>query len=292
MIMNKYLLSLVLLLLPVTSFAVDLYHYNPVEGCSLRKAVGTTWQVTPASEVGQDSFTIQLSKANAAYSNFKYQGSWYAAKTECFKLSEGAVSAADESITSTGGGFKMQKGKLFVEPKLSLYMMNGANTGGGTANGVTVEKYSAGIGIAAKFGYYLTDHSDLFLELNKFGGSQRQTSGGVTTENADSIFSVNVGYQYFFSKMGAFLPYGGIALGYNKLSQTITGGFENSGSGIGFVLEGGAAYELSSKFALVGALNYTIMSFSELTPTGSTIPIINTLGYSHIGINIGGRYNF
>jgi hypothetical protein len=298
--MNKYLLSLLVLLVPVSSFAVDLYHYSPIEGCSLRKAAGGSWQVVPPTEVGSDNFTIQISKANAAYSNFKYQGSWYAAKTECFKMSEApsASSSSDESVVSTTpGSFHMTKGKFFVEPKFSFYMMNGTNMSGGTdPSGIVIEKYKPGIGLAAKFGYYFNDHSDGFLEINKFSGSQSVTGGGLNTTKNDSVLSFNLGYQYFISRKGSFLPYGELALGYNKLSQSLVvpGGTTTnySGSGIGFILEAGTLYELSQSFALTGALNYTIMSFSELTQDGTTTPQTNTSGYSHLGINIGARYNF
>ena len=295
--MNKYLLSLALLLVPVSSFAVDLYHYSPIEGCSLRKAAGGSWQVVPPTEVGNDNFTIQISKANAAYSNFKYQGSWYAAKTECFKLSEAPSGSSDESVTSTTpGNFKMVKGKLFVEPKLSYYIMTGANTGGGTIGTTVYDKYKPGIGIAAKVGYYLSEHTDVFLEIATFSGSQSITDPAFTNKLEDSVLSFNVGYQYFISKKGAFLPYGELAVGYNKLSQKMTssvnGETNYSGSGIGFILEGGALYELSEKISLLGAINYTVMSFSDLTTSGTNFTRQNSTGYSHIGINLGARYNF
>lgn len=282
--MNKYLLPL--LFLSSSAHAMDLYHYRPIEGCSLRKAIGENWQVVSPDEVGQDSFPILTSKVNTAYSNFKYQGAWYAAKTECFEM---------ESLEAGGSGFRMKKGKFFVEPKFSFYMMTGSETGGGVASGVTVGKYSPSIGLAAKVGYYLNDHSDAFIEINRFAGSRITDFGIGTLKNDDSVISFNLGYQYFLSRFKKFLPYGGLALGYNSLSQkqvSSVGTQQYSSSGIGFILEAGVLYDLSSRIALMGALNYTIMSFSELTPASGTGTMANTMGYSHLGINLGARYHF
>lgn len=289
--MKKYFLAL--LLAPLSASAADLYHYNPIEGCSLRKAASGSWQVVQPSEVGQDSFTIIPSKANASFSNFKYQGVWYAAKTECFQLSEAPAGEA-ESVASVGSGFKIQKGKIFIEPKFSYYFMAGTGTGGGTVSGTTVEKYKPSIALAVKGGYYLNDHSDLYLELATFSGKRHAAAVGNVEDIDDSIFSINVGYQYFIHMKSALLPYVAVGLGYNKLTQKLTStnlSYEGSGSSIGFVLEGGALYELSKNFALTGALNYTTTSVGTLKTT-SNVEISNEISYSRVGINIGVRYNF
>jgi len=290
--MNKYLLPL--LLISTSAFALDLYHYNPIEGCSLRKAVNGAWQIAPASEVGQDSFPIIESKANAAYSNFKYQGAWYAAKTECFQMSEAPSDAGSESAAS-GPGLHFAKGGIFVEPKFAFAMMTGSGTSSGTGSSGTIDKYSPSLGWAIKFGYNLSEHTDLFLELNHFAGKRSMTFSSLAATQEDSVTSFNLGYQYFLSTTGTWLPYGELALGYNKLSDKITSSGttnEYTGSGLGFILEAGVLYDLSSKIALMGALNYTIMNFSELTQASTNTTQQNTTGYSHLGINIGARYEF
>jgi|GEM_PF-3492548 len=292
--MNKYLLPL--LLISTSAFALDLYHYNPIEGCSLRKAVNGAWQIAPASEVGQDSFPIIVSKANAAYSNFKYQGTWYAAKTECFQMSDSPADLGMSDAGTSGPGLHFVKGGIFVEPKLALAIMTGSGTSAGTTSSATIDKYSPSMGWAIKVGYNLTDHTDLFLEFNHFAGKRAMSIPPITSTQEDSVTSFNLGYQYFLSTTGTWLPYGALALGYNKLTDKITssGGTatEYSGSGLGFILEAGVLYDLSSKIALMGALNYTVMNFSELTQSGTSTTQQNTTGYSHLGINFGARYNF
>jgi len=56
------------------------------KGCKLAKFAGGKWIAGDEKDVsGQDVTSVGPSKANGDFSNFKFQGNWYAAKNECLR---------------------------------------------------------------------------------------------------------------------------------------------------------------------------------------------------------------
>ena len=280
--------------------AADLYSFAVNANCTLKKNVNKKWEVVTGDEVQGESLVVIPSKSNKEYSNFFFKGSWFAAKTDCFILKSETNKGAPESTIAK---------HYFVDLRLSDIMMNGSGTSGlSTTAGIVTNstgKYSPGLGFSLRLGKWLNQKSALYFEMGYFSGSQPTSLTQIITYNGtltEKIYDFHLGYQYYFSKKW-MTPFVGASIGYNRLTGV---GLESpynwtySSSGIGEMVEVGAVKDFSKHFSATLSLSYTLMSFNTMTIAESNSTSVNVagsqyanaMGYSHLGINLGGRYSF
>lgn len=306
--MSKKLNSSILILAVLfgsQAFADGFYKFKGGEGCTLKKYQNKAWSDASPDDLSSSAFPIQLSRANPNSAVFAVKGVTYGTKKDC--LEETSAPAGASSAGSSGGFFKGKR--IFSELKVSESIVNGTNASAQTAGTFSTQSYSASIGFAGKFGYGVdfwapADH--VFFEIGYFSGSQAGSVTGstITYLESDKLYDFHLGYQHYFLLSGSsFTPFASLAIGLSSESGTRTlSTFTASYSGIGFTgyLEAGTLYELSKKWSLTGSLNYNLAS---ITPTVGTTnsaslagavgaAIVNPVGLSRIGINIGGRYTF
>ena len=278
--------------------------------CKLAKFVGGKWTLVNEREVNGRAITnITASQANADFSNFKYQNTWFATRNDCIKDGVG-IAGGSLSDTSMSGSMP-----YYVELKLQKYLIMGSNTGASTTTSgsvvATADAYASSIGFEGRFGYRMKSGRVVFLDIASLSAGQNIAYSGAITGTpkvSDSILKVNVGYQITFTR-SSLRPYFAGSLGYAKLSGTIVGDVATSGgggtlgvaysaSGFDLAVEGGILEELSSHWSVVESLGFTYLSLSPKIDqsNASGIDPLNSLiiarGYSHLTLAVGARYSF
>jgi hypothetical protein len=283
--------------------------------CKLVKFSGGKWVATVENDVdGQKVSNVSQSKANAEYSNFKWQNIWFAAKSECIKDLATAKTISDESTADI-----QVKKHIFISAEVSKFLMLGNNMGVTTYApdaGITATStaYSSDVGFGGRVGYEFNDHCSLIFDVSHFGGSQNIQIGGNyvgADEASENILKVNVGVQapVFHPVIWDLQPYVAALVGYAHLSGQITGPIQASGgpaggtlgigysaSGFDFVLEAGVSKEFATHWSALFNVGYNYLSFNPkinqtngVYPNGSTL---NSKGYSNLGFSLGARYDF
>ena len=289
--------------------AAPMQVFHPSENadhpCKLAKSVGGKWILADGKELEGHEFASNVSKANGDFSNFKYNGTWYAVRTECLQ------EAGSGGDSSSGSGPSAGK-KYYVELRGQKYLMMGAGASGGPSGtaGQALSPLVSGIGIGARLGYYWREDKVLFLDVNTLSAAQTTTFTGSTSGDlvsADSILTINIGYQMpFKSSYFGLVPYVAGSVGYAKYTETQSGTLSPGGltsftygtSTFDVKVEGGVTYSLTSHLDGVFNLAYTYLTIGTKTVTDSNIassigkPITNPIGYSYLTTALGVRYSF
>jgi hypothetical protein len=316
--MNFAFVSILFGLGITSAYAANSKSFHVIEGvdkgCKVAKFSGGKWVANPEQDLnGQDITNVTPSKANAEFSNFKYLGNWYAAKSECIKDAEGGGSA-DSSSGSDGYVDSGSLPKSFIDLKLQKYLVMGSNTAASSTliGGTTIasDAYKSGVGFSGRYGMHWKENKYFILDVASFSATQDNVwTGGSTTgapQTSDSILKINVGMQMAFSKpLFGLKPYVAGSLGYAKLTGKITGpvtggtlGVGYSASGFDLTVEGGLVKEFSPHWSGLFSLGFTYLSLSpkvdttnlaQLYPLNSDMP---KRGYSHLTAALGARYSF
>ena len=281
---------------------------SPDHPCKLAKSVGGKWLVADGSELSGQQFAASVSKANGDFSNFKYNGTWYAVRTECLQDAGSGSSGSEGSADSSNAGKK-----YYAELRAQKYLMMGAGAGGGPNGtaGQTNSPLASSLGIGARLGYYWKEDKIIFLDINTLSAAQTTTYVGSpsgTTAVADSILMINVGLQMpFKTARFGFIPYVAGSLGYAKFTETFAGtlapggaiAIADSASTFNVKLEGGGTYRFTQHLDGVLSLAYTYLNIANKNITASNYPAPalqvgssspNSLGYSHLTVGFGIRY--
>jgi hypothetical protein len=200
-----------------------------------------------------------------------------------------------------------------VDLKIQKFLMLGSNTQTVMPTNANVtdvnDSYTSGVGFEGRFAYHWKDNKYFIFDLANLPASQAAaftgTGGTGTPTISDSILTVNVGIQIPLIKpIFGLKPYVAGALGYAKLSGTITGTVSGApltigygASGFDLMIEGGLVKEFSPNWSAVGSLGFT---YEGLSPTVNVtnlaaLPLTTALAgrsYSHLTISFGGRYSF
>ena len=118
-------------------------------------------------------------------------------------------------------------------------------------------------GVNLQFGYLFTPNLGILLGIRYFQ-VQVEDSGGVDISNYDA----DIGVRYQMPVSPTMRVFGEAMLIYSTLEFSGDGG-SIDGSGIGFGVRGGGAFNVSGNISIGGALSYTTASI-ELESGGMT----------------------
>jgi hypothetical protein len=271
----------------------DLYEYVSSEGCDIKRFVNQKWLPAPGVHLRGARFPIVRTFPSQVVL-ISYNQQYYSIPPGCTRQVSNAAQNA-------------KPGKWSAQLRGAFTPM-GKSGGTELSNRVTTTTGtgSPGLGFDARLGYRLSDRSLAFLSAARFSETQSSlTSTNVQTLESYSGLSVNLGYQYNFTRSKKWIWYGAASAGLTffsdeaDLTGAVVGNFKVTKTAPDLTLELGSQYHFTERLSGILALNYSFLTISDGKVSESNLPSTpvgastgSSASYSRLAIQLGVMFEF